>query len=152
MELAQTLRRRLVPDDAASRVLDRLEEVGLIDDQAFAHAWVRSRQMSRKLSGRALARELASKGIDADAVEEALVEVTPESEESAATALVRSKLRTMRRLDAATRERRLAALLGRKGYSGDVVFSVVRREAAAAAAGWHAESVADDPADLDAAD
>ena len=37
------------------RVLARFEDVGLIDDAAFARSWVESRHDSRGLAGRALA-------------------------------------------------------------------------------------------------
>ena len=39
-QLADDLRSRDVPDDVAERVLDRFSEVGLVDDEAFAQAWV----------------------------------------------------------------------------------------------------------------
>ena len=62
-ELATTLRERNVPDEVALRVLDRFEEVGLIDDRVFARMWVESRQRGRNLSGRALRSELRRKGV-----------------------------------------------------------------------------------------
>ena len=133
------LHRRLIPDDVAQTVLDRLTEVGLIDDRAYAQVWVRSRHTSQKLAGRALARELAAKGVDPELTEEALGSLSPESEEAAATALVRSKLSSLRRADTRTRERRLAAVLGRKGYSPDVIYTVVRRELDLAVAQWQVE-------------
>src|SRR5687768_13351714 len=42
-ELADKLAAKNVPEDIASRLLDRFEEVGLIDDEAFARAWIASR-------------------------------------------------------------------------------------------------------------
>src|SRR5207248_3069772 len=54
-ELAQALRRKGVPDDAANAVLERFDEVGLIDDAAFAGQWVRSRHSHRGLARRAIA-------------------------------------------------------------------------------------------------
>src|ERR1700730_5418267 len=49
-QLAQALHRRGVPDEAAETVLSRFADVGLIDDAAFARAWVESRHCSRGLS------------------------------------------------------------------------------------------------------
>jgi regulatory protein len=57
-QLADLLATRGVPDDAAEAVLDRYTEVGLIDDAAFARAWVSSRQAGRGLARRALSSEL----------------------------------------------------------------------------------------------
>ena len=52
------------PDDVAEAVLDRLTEVGLVDDEAYAGMLVRSQQAGRGLARRALARELRTKGVD----------------------------------------------------------------------------------------
>ena len=49
-QLAAALRRRGIPADAAEAVLARFTDVGLIDDAAFARAWVESRHHSRGLS------------------------------------------------------------------------------------------------------
>ncbi len=75
-DLAEALRRRGVPEDAAESVLDRLCEVGLVDDEAFAHAWVASRQAGRGLARRALATELRRRGVDDEVAARALAEVS----------------------------------------------------------------------------
>ena len=64
-QLADLLANR-VPDEAAEAVLDRYVEVGLIDDAAYARAWVSSRQAGRGLARRALSAELRAKGVDAE--------------------------------------------------------------------------------------
>ena len=142
-ELASKLAKRRVPDDVAERLLNRFEEVGLIDDAAFARAWVDSRQPGKGLGRRALAQELRRKGIDEEVAREALEEIDPEDEEEAARALVRRKLRTLRRVDRATATRRLTGMLARKGHSGEVVWRVVREELEASSLGE-----ADDDIDL----
>jgi regulatory protein len=127
-ELAEVLAKRLVPDDVAERVLDRFEEVGLIDDAAFARSWVESRQSGRGLARRALAQELRRKGVSDEVAREALADLDPADEESAARDLVRRKVRTMRSLDSAARMRRLTGMLARKGYPSGLAFRVVRDE------------------------
>ena len=127
-ELATKLSRRRVPEEVAERLLTRFEEVGLIDDAAFARSWVESRQPGKGLGRRALAQELRRKGIEEEVAREALEEIEPEDEEQAARALVRRKLRTLRRVDRATATRRLSGMLARKGHSGEVVWRVVREE------------------------
>lgn len=136
-ELAAKLAKRRVPDDVAQRLLDRFEEVGLIDDAAFARLWVESRGPGKGLGRRALAQELRRKGIDEEAARAALDDLEPDDEEAAARALVRRKLRTLRNVDRATATRRLTGMLARKGHSGDVVWRVVREELDAA--GAHAD-------------
>ena len=100
----------------ATRLLDRFEEVGLVDDDAFARAWSASRQPGKGLARRALAQELRRKGIDDEVAREALDEIDPADEEAAARALVRKKLRTLARVDDTIATRRLVGLLARKGY------------------------------------
>jgi regulatory protein len=131
-ELAQVLRRRLVPAEVAERLLDRFEEVGLVDDAAFARSWVESRQSGRGLARGALAQELRRKGVPDEVAREALDEIGPEDEAAAARALVRRRLRAMERLDHRARMRRLTAMLARKGYPPGVAFAVVRDELGAA--------------------
>src|SRR3954470_543124 len=77
-ELATKLSSRDVPDDIATRLLDRFEEVGLVDDAAFAREWVEQRQSGRGLARRALAMELRRKGIDDETAREALDEIDPD--------------------------------------------------------------------------
>ncbi len=127
-ELAERLARRNVPEDVAGRLLDRFEEVGLVDDEAFARAWVDSRQRTRGLGRTALSQELRRKGVAAETVREVLSEVDPAAEEEAARALVRKRLRSMRGVEGAVAARRLAGMLARKGYPAGLTFAVVREE------------------------
>jgi regulatory protein len=124
-ELATRLSRRGVPDDIAERLLDRFEEVGLVDDESFARAWVQSRQAGRGLARRALAQELRRKGIDDEVARAALDEVDPDEEVATARELVRRRLRTVTGLDRATAVRRLTGLLARRGYPAGVCHQVV---------------------------
>ncbi len=126
-QLAQALRQRDIPDDVAEEVLSRFEDVGLINDAAFAEAWVESRHHSRGLARRALARELRTKGVDSALIDEAVGQLDLEQEERTARELVERKLRSTRGLDRDKRIRRLAAMLARKGYSEGVALWAVRR-------------------------
>ncbi|MEV6022278.1 recombination regulator RecX [Streptomyces sp. NPDC052036] len=126
-QLADALRKREIPDDVAEEVLSRLEEVGLIDDGAFADAWVESRHHGRGLARRALARELRTKGVDSTLIGEAVGQLDTEQEEATARELVARKLRATRGLDRDKRLRRLAGMLARKGYSEGMALRVVRQ-------------------------
>lgn len=127
-ELAESLAKKNVPADVAQSLLDRFEEVGLIDDAAFARMWVESRQRSKGLGRSALARELRKKGIDDELAGEALELVDTDTEVQAAHRLVQKKLRSMQGLDNTVKTRRLTGMLARKGYSPSVAFAVVREE------------------------
>jgi regulatory protein len=125
-QLADLLAARDIPDDAAETVLDRFTEVGLIDDAAFARAWVSSRQAGRGLARRALSAELRAKGVDAEVAAEAVEAVDDDDERETARRLVDRKVGAMRRLDRATATRRLMGMLARKGYNGGLAAAVVR--------------------------
>jgi regulatory protein len=130
-ELAKKLSDKLVPDDIATRLLDRFEEVGLIDDEAFARDWIAERQTGRGLARRALAQELRRKGVDDEVARTALDERAdddPDAELEAARMLVRRKLRSVRGLEQDKAVRRLVGMLARKGHSSGVAYRVVREE------------------------
>lgn len=129
LQLARKLAERNIPEEVAEAVLDRFQEVRLIDDAEFADTWVRSRAQSRKLAKGALRRELADKGIDQETAAAALEQLSDADEEAAARQLVERKLRPGMDLrerserDKATR--RLASMLARKGYQPSQAFRIV---------------------------
>lgn len=147
-ELSQALHRKEIPDEVARKVLERFDEVGLVDDEAFAAQWVRSRHRARGLGRRAIAAELHRKGVAKEIAEEALTEIDAESEETRARELVDRKLRTV---PVATKEqrvsaaRRLVGMLARKGYGGDIAYRVVRE--AIAERGAEADELGEGPPD-----
>ncbi|GAA3445166.1 recombination regulator RecX [Planomonospora venezuelensis] len=143
-QLAEALRKREVPEEAAEAVLERFSEVGLIDDEAFAAAWVSSRHAGRGLARRALASELRRRGVEEDTVKEAVEQLDPEQEAETARRLVARKLASTRGLEPAARTRRLAGMLARKGYGPGLAFRVIRE----ALEGEEPEGV-DDPIDPD---
>ncbi|WP_330287412.1 recombination regulator RecX [Streptomyces sp. NBC_00576] len=126
-QLADALRKREIPDEVAEEVLTRFEEVGLINDSAFADAWVESRHHGRGLARRALVQELRTKGVDSTLIDEAVGQLDSEQEETTAGELVARKLRATRGLDRDKRLRRLAGMLARKGYPPGMALRVVRQ-------------------------
>ncbi len=125
-QLEQVMARRNVPEESARRVLERFSEVGLVDDAAYASAWVESRHTGRGLARRALAHELRHRGVPDPLVDQALDELDPDRELATARALVARRLPATRGLEPAVRVRRLTALLARKGYPGGLSYRVVR--------------------------
>jgi regulatory protein len=111
--------------EVISRTLTRLEEVGLVDDRAFAKAWAEVRVKSKGMGERLLERELRQKGIKKEAIREAVEGLGDEEERALSLALAR--VERLKGLDKETAKRRLAGFLQRKGYSGEVVYDVVRK-------------------------
>ncbi|MFG1951340.1 regulatory protein RecX [Micromonospora sp. NPDC048830] len=132
-ELAGALARRGISEEVAAEVLDRYDEVGIVDDAAFARAWVTSRHAGRGLARRALANELRQRGVDGDVASEALGELDVETEAETARALVERKLRTARGEPEAV-FRRLVGMLARKGYPPGVAIRAVKDALAAQSA------------------
>ena len=136
-ELEAQLAKRGYPDDVSAAVLDRLTQVGLIDDEDFAEQWVRTRQVNAGKAKRALAAELRTKGVDNDVIDAALAGVDADSERVRAEQLVRDKLRRERKLgdpddkDAQNKvARRLVGMLARRGYHQSMALDVVTTELA----------------------
>ncbi|MFC7218624.1 recombination regulator RecX [Streptomyces polyrhachis] len=125
-QLADALAKREIPAEVAQEVLSRFEEVGLINDAAFASAWVESRHHGRGLARRALAGELRTKGVDPELIDEAVARLDSDQELETARELVARKLRGTRGLERDKRLRRLAGMLARKGYSQGLALRVVR--------------------------
>jgi regulatory protein len=131
-ELAGQLTKRGYPEELSARVLDRLAQVGLIDDADFAEQWVRSRRVNAGKGKRALAAELRNKGVDNDVITETLAGIDAGAERVRAEQLVRDKLRRERLNDGDDTKvmRRLVGMLARRGYSQSMAVDVVTTELA----------------------
>ena len=125
-QLAAALGRRGIPADAAEAVLARFTDVGLIDDAAFARAWVESRHHSRGLSRRSLSAELRRQGVQAEEIREAVGTLDPDQEAATARRLVEQKLAASRGQPPEVRARRAAGTLARKGYPAGLVFRLIK--------------------------
>ena len=135
-ELERSLARAGAPDDLVSEVLDRFTKVGLVDDQSYADAYIRTGVGVRRRGTRSLRAELRGRGVAAEVIESAASEVDEEAELATALALARRRAASLSRLEPAAQRRRLTGLLLRRGFSGAIVSSVleeVLRESAALA-------------------
>lgn len=132
-ELEAQLAKRGYPDAVVVTVLDRLADVGLVDDADFAEQWVQSRRVNAGKGKRALAAELRTKGVHDEVIDAALAGIDAGAERQRAEELVRTKLRRERLDDGADQKvmRRLVAMLARRGYDPGLAFDVVSVELAA---------------------
>lgn len=131
-ELAATLRGRTVPDEVAGSVLDRLAEVGLIDDDALASGYALAVHRERGLARHAVAMKLRQRGVEESAVLAAVGQLSAESEADTARRLAHVRLKSLRGLAPQTQARRLVALLARRGYPPGLAHEVVREVLAGA--------------------
>ena len=123
-EVVDHLRKQSFDADARDHAIRRLEELGYLDDAAFARFWVESRESHRPKGRRALAWELRQKGV-ADAVIEDTLARFSGDEAALARAAARKRAATLRVDDAQGFQRKLGAFLARRGFDFEVVEQVV---------------------------
>ena len=125
-ELEIALAKRHIEPDVIKRVLDRFEEIGMVDDAAYAELLIRSRCNTKRVSRSVLRQQLRQKGVDQEVIEEALLVISDSDELRMATELVERKARAMSRLEPEVRKRRLFGLLARKGYNTSIALRVIQ--------------------------
>lgn len=130
-ELSKHLKRRGYPGDVITRVLDRLCDVGLVDDAEFAQMYVHSGGVNARKGRQALAAGLRTKGLHDDVIETALNDLGPAAEQERAVTLVQTKLRR-ENLDGDHQKvaRRLVGMLARRGYAEAMAYDVVKMQMA----------------------
>jgi regulatory protein len=128
--------------DLVEGAITRLGELGMLDDEAFAKAWVESRDRARPRGERALADELRLRGVDrtvivaalderreaSAAAESADDEIAPSADEAAAIRLLERNSRLLARVvDPRARRQRAYALLARNGFDPGVCAALAAR-------------------------
>lgn len=132
-QLRQILEKREIDAEIAEMVIQRFIEVGLIDDKLFAETIVNSRRKFKGSSKSVIKRELVTKGVGAELIEDVVSEITNEDELATATDLAIKRIPRLAALDKDVRQRRLFGYLSRKGYGSNVVI-VACKEAEASLA------------------
>ncbi len=132
------VRRRLTEHGYRSDLVDgaitRLTELGILDDAAFAAAWVASRDRAHPRGERALRRELVLKGLERSVIDAAMEDrrgagsdAADDVDEAAARRLIERNAAALRRIaDPRSRRQRAYALLARHGFDPDVAGRVAR--------------------------
>ncbi len=116
-EISKVLTEKGIDQGLSGSILDRLTELGYLNDSEFAREWVRSRVRSRGLALSVLRRELNAKGVGAEIVEEALLTINPADSDLRARELAEKKYRALSGVSDSVAIRRISTLLQRKGYS-----------------------------------
>ncbi len=106
--------------------LNRMADVGLVDDQAYAHMLVRTKREGSGMAVRGLRHELRRKGVPEEMAEAAVEGVEPEQEREQAEALVAARLPRLYGLERDVQMRRLGGFLARKGYPAGLSFAVIK--------------------------
>jgi regulatory protein len=125
-ELEERLRRKKFPADVVSSIISKLQRAGFLDDVALAEALKREATKTKFLSHYGAKRLMLSRGIAREIVD---LVFSPDKAEDIDNArrLVEKKLRIIDNLPAEKKKRRLYQLLIRKGYSFEIIESVLKR-------------------------
>ncbi len=125
-QLAQILKKREIPDEVAEAVLDRFTEAQLIDDAAFARAFVNSRMAVSGKSKTVIARELKQRGVSAQDAEQALSLIDSDLKDQTAYNVAKKRYQQLSTLEPEVRKRRLMGFLLRRGFSAGLAGRILR--------------------------
>jgi regulatory protein len=125
-QLANILKKREIPEEIANAVLDRFTEAQLIDDAAFARAFVNSRIAISGKSRSVISRELKQKGVSAEDAQEALSIIDQETEDQTAYNIAKKRYQQLSSLAPDVRKRRLMGFLMRRGFSSALTSRILR--------------------------
>jgi len=124
-DLRRRLREKGYADATVGTVLDRLAQVGLIDDAEYARAWLAGRWGRRMAGWRRLEADLRRRGIAAEDVATARAALEREQggadEVAGARRAIAQADRRYASLEPRVRRQRLYALLARRGYDSDTI-------------------------------
>lgn len=127
-ELRDYLRRKEYESETIDKVIDRLINANLLNDEEFARAWVRDRLLLKPKSKRALSVELAQKGINRTIVDSVLGEMEEGSEQQALKEAINRKLRQSKYTNRENDDKLIAALM-RDGYQyADIRSCLLQRD------------------------
>jgi regulatory protein len=124
-EVRRYLRKKETPPELIDAVMQRLDDLDLINDQSFTEFWVESRERSNPKGAQALKNELRMKGVKRELVDEL---VTDEQDEERALRAGRKKAAMLARqsdMDFKTFRARLGPFLQRRGFSYQVTTHAV---------------------------
>ena len=107
--------------------LTRLVAQGYLDDAEFARFWVENRQQFRPKGSQALRGELRQRGVAAETIEAALVDLDPETGAYEAARPQALRLAALARTDPTAFRRKLGDFLLRRGFEYEIVKQTVSR-------------------------
>ena len=125
-EMEQYLKRKGTPPALAEKILNKLSNIGLLNDEAFAKTWVSNRRLLRPTSKRKLQQELRAKHVPDQVINITLGEDEAVDEQAALRALI-AKKRNLSKYKA--EPLKLMQYLARQGFSYNDIKSALRVDA-----------------------
>jgi regulatory protein len=123
-EIRRYLSGKELPEEEIQRVIDRLLDLGFLDDLAFARYWIENRDTFRPRGAMAIRYELRQKGVDGTIIDEALQSEELNEVESAYR-VARKRLPRLRDIQERREfQEKLAAYLSRRGFRWETIREV----------------------------
>jgi regulatory protein len=122
MEVRQNLLHRGISEPLVDVTMDRLQEAGLVNDEAFARAWVENRNTFRPRGKPALRMELRRKGLNDEVIQSVLGAL---QEDNLALEAARKYVRRLTGLEWPEFRQKLGGFLTRRGFSYATIAPVV---------------------------
>jgi regulatory protein len=119
-EMIDYLRRKLVEEPTALKIIAKLRRLDLVNDKTFAHAWVENRRLLKPVSKRRLVQELKQKRVNEDIIAEVLREDTAD-ERLVLLELIQRKRKQIKYQD----PQKLMQYLARQGFGYDDIKNVI---------------------------
>jgi regulatory protein len=125
-EVLSYLVRRGYSTPVAKQVLAKLRSLSYVNDEQFARDWARSRFETQGYGPKKIARELETKGVAQTLIQTVLRDTVGQGHEAERARLLLDKRFKNKKFNDAKTLRRAAALLQRRGYSGEVIFDLLK--------------------------
>ena len=121
-EVRRKLHDKAFDEATVDRVIQRLSELQLVDDEAFARYWMEQREAFRPRSQTALRQELAQKGVGREVVDEVLGEL---DEQDSAVRAAERKAAQWANLPQEEFNQKVGAFLQRRGFNYAIIRTAV---------------------------
>jgi regulatory protein len=126
-ELILRLKQKTFPEAAILEAINKLKELGYLNDQKFTKEYVVARTLVKPMGKIRLKNELVLKGVKKELVEDALEKISEEDEVESARALTQRRIAKADKADVKLKDR-LAAFLNRRGFDWETINKVLEQE------------------------
>ena len=127
MNVVKKLKDKGYDDNIIEGAIIKLEHLGYIDDCAYTKAFINDKQNLQKAGARLIKQELCRNGVSKNLIEEVLEKIIDEdSEYQRALELANKKYKTLNSANRQENYRKISGLLGRKGYSFNIISKVLK--------------------------
>ena len=124
-EVRQNLVKKNIPEDVVSVAMNRLQDLGYLDDLAFARFWIENRDTFKPRAPRALRYELRQKGIGDDILDPLFEEIL--DVEDSAYRVAKKQIRQYKGKTRQEFKHKLSGKLQRRGFNYGIINDVINR-------------------------